>query len=74
LFSTAATFTINGVSIGPTQYSDAIVRAEFWTSGSSTSGNHLLLSPVSTGATLTISVNAGTGGNSTAEVYSASGQ
>jgi hypothetical protein len=74
LFSTAATFTINGVSIGPTQYSDAIVRAEFWTSGGSTSGNHLLLSPVSTGATLTISVNAGTGGNSTAEVYSASGQ
>jgi hypothetical protein len=73
LFSNAS-FTINGVNIGPTQYSDAFLRAEFWNSGGSSSGNHLLLSPVSTGATLTITVNAGTRGNSTAEVYSFSGQ
>jgi len=71
LFSNAP-FTLNGVAIGSTQYADAFLKGEFWNSGGSSSGYHLLLSP-STGATITISINAGPTGNSTAEVFSLSG-
>lgn len=66
-----ASFTLNGVNVGTTQYIDAFQRGEFWTTVNG-GGYHLLLSP-STGATLTISVNAGRSGNTTAEVYSLSG-
>src|SRR5579862_6335643 len=71
LFSNAS-FTLNGTPIGSTQYADAILKGEFWNSGVSSSGYHLMLS-LSTSATLTISVNAGPSGNSTAEVYNLSG-
>ena len=67
LFSNAS-FTMNGVSIGSTQYADAFLKGEFWNSGGSSSGYHLLLS-ATTSPALAISVNAGVSGNSTAEVF-----
>jgi hypothetical protein len=66
-----ASFTMNGVNVGTTQYIDAFQRGEFWSTVNG--GNyHVLLSPT-TGPTLTISVSAGRSGNSTAEVFSLSG-
>ncbi len=66
-----ANFTFNGVNVGDTQYADAFLRGEFWSYVKSSS-YHLLLSST-TSTALTISVNAGTSGNSTAEVYNLSG-
>ncbi len=61
-------YSMNGVNVGTTQYGDANLRGEFWKYVAGT-GYHLLLSS-SSGPRLTITVNAGTAGNSTAEVYS----
>lgn len=65
-------FTLNGASVGTTQYADAILRGEFWQYAQSNANYHVLLSP-STSAALTISVSAGPRGNNTAAVYSISG-
>jgi hypothetical protein len=68
-----ASFTFNGVNVGTTQYADAVLRGEFWHYlGSASSPYHLRLS-LSTAPALTISVNAGTRGNTTAEVINLSG-
>jgi len=66
-----ANFTINGVSVGDTQYSDAFLRGEFWHYVMN-SGYHLRLT-ASKMAPLTIQVSAGPYGNSTAEVYGLGG-
>lgn len=71
LFSNAS-FTLNGVNVGTTQYGDAIARGEFFNQLAANSGYHVLLS-TTVGPTLTISVNAGRSGNTTAEVFSLSG-
>jgi hypothetical protein len=66
-----ASFTINGVSEGSTQYGDAILRAEFNTTTKANTSYHLLLSSTASSTPLTISVNAGyRSGNSTGAVYS----
>ncbi|MBV9304021.1 MAG: hypothetical protein JOY53_18070 [Acidobacteriaceae bacterium] len=68
-----ANFTFNGVNVGNTQYSDAMLRGEFWKYiKSSSSAYHLHLS-LTTKSALTISVNAGGSGNSTAAVYNLGG-
>ncbi len=68
----SANFTLNGVNVGDTQYGDAILRGEFWHYVQSEPSYHLSLS-TSTGSALTISINAGRSGNTTAEVYNLSG-
>jgi len=67
-----APFTLNGQDVGTTQYPDAILRGEFWNQLAPASGYHVLLS-TTTGPTLTITVNAGRAGNTTAEVFSVGG-
>jgi hypothetical protein len=69
IFKNAPT-TLNGVSVGITQYLDAFQRAQFFTKiGPS---YHLLLNPT-TVAPLTISLDGGASGNATAEVVSLGG-
>jgi len=65
-----ATYQFGSHQMANMQYADAILRGEF----STTAGGsyHLTLSHT-TGAALTVSINAGSRGNSTAEVYSLSG-
>lgn len=67
-----ASFTFNGVNVGDTQYGDAFLRGEFWSYTKSESAYHLTLS-MSTKSALTISVNSGSGGSTTAAVYSLGG-
>jgi hypothetical protein len=62
---TSSNTTISGV--GPTQYTDAVLKAEFWNAGGSNAAYHLLLSPVTVNPALTISVKTA---GATAEVYS----
>jgi hypothetical protein len=73
LFSSTS-FAINGQNINNTTYGDAFLQAEFWNLTGSSRKSLLALGPPAIGATLTISVNAGTRGNSTATVYAVSGQ
>lgn len=67
-----AEFTFNNVTVGDTQYADAHLRGEFWSTVQNNSSYHLLLS-ATTGTPLTILVNVGRSGNTTGEVYSLSG-
>lgn len=62
-----ATFTMNGKSVGTTQYIDAFQRAEFW-QNISVAGNryHVMLSPVTTLAEQTFNVPTNKGGTFTA--------
>jgi hypothetical protein len=69
---TSTAFTINGQSVGTTQYADAIMRAEFFTQIPAADNYHVLLS-TSNGAALTLSINAGRTGNQTARVVTLSG-
>jgi hypothetical protein len=56
LFS-PATFTMNGVGVGTTQYADAFLRAEFWQNVSVTGDRfHTMLSPVTVLAEQTFNV------------------
>lgn len=71
LFSSTS-FTLNGVSVGTTQWGDANARGEFFSQLAVGSNYHVLLSPT-VGPTLTISINARTNGTTTAEVFSVSG-
>lgn len=71
LFQSAA-FTFNGTAVGDTQYGDAFLRGEFWSYTRSEPSYHLTLTP-STASKLTISVNAGRYGSTTAAVYNLSG-
>lgn len=64
-----APFTINGVNVGTTQWGDANTRAEFFNQIPAGGNYHVLLS-TTTGPTLTITINAGRAGNTTAEVFS----
>jgi hypothetical protein len=66
-----ASFTLNGVNVGNTQFIDAFQRGEFWSTVNN-GGYHVLLSQ-SLGAALTISVNAGNTGSSTAAVFGLGG-
>lgn len=68
----SAPFTLDGVNVGTTQWPDAKARGEFWNQLAPNSGYHVLLS-TTTGPTLTITINAGRAGNTTAEVFSVSG-
>ncbi len=68
----SAPFTLNGVSVGTTQWPDANARGEFFSQLATGSNYHVLLS-TTTGPTLTISINARTSGTTTAEVFSLSG-
>jgi hypothetical protein len=63
LFQSAA-FTMNGVSVGTTQYSDAFERAEFW-QNVSVAGNrfHTTLSPITTLAEQTLTLTSAQGGD-----------
>jgi hypothetical protein len=54
--------------VGPTQYTDAVLKAEFWNMNAGNSAYHVLLNPPILGPALTITVSRG--GTSTAEVYS----
>jgi hypothetical protein len=61
LFQSTA-FTMNGVGVGTTQYTDAFQRAEFWQNISVTANRyHMMLSPVTTLAeqSLTLTSNQG---------------
>ena len=61
LFQSVA-FTMNGVSIGTTQYADAFLRAEFWKNVSVTGNRfHMTLSPITTLAEQTFDVPTGEG-------------
>ncbi len=68
----SAPFTLNGVNVGTTQWPDANTRGEFFSQLAAGSNYHVLLS-TTTGPTLTISINAGRTGSTTAEVFSVSG-
>jgi hypothetical protein len=53
----SAPFTMNGVSIGTTQYADAFLRAEFWQNVSVTGNRfHMMLGPITTLAEQTFNV------------------
>jgi len=67
-----ATFSFNGKSIGPTQYADAFLRGEFFGASANTASPLLTLS-TTVGAPLTISINAGSSGNNTADVFTLKG-
>ncbi|HZU30800.1 MAG TPA: hypothetical protein VFB79_06770 [Candidatus Angelobacter sp.] len=54
LISAANTFILNGENEGATQYTDAFTRAQF--SHIKGAGYHVVLNPVTVGATLTVSV------------------
>jgi hypothetical protein len=69
---TPTSFIINGTNIGPTQFGDAFLQAQFWNQINSSRSPLLTLS-TTIGSPLTISINAGPRGNSTATVYSLSG-
>lgn len=63
LFQTTA-FTMNGVSVGTTQYADAFERAEFWQNVSPTGNRfHTMLSPIKTLAEQTLTLTASEGGD-----------
>ncbi len=64
-------FTFAGTSIGTMQYEDAFVHGEFWKVAQKS--YHLKLAPSASPA-LTITINAGSQGNSTATIYSAGAQ
>jgi hypothetical protein len=68
----SAPFALNGVDVGVTQWGDANARGQFWNQLAPDSGYHVLLS-TTTGPTLTITINAGRAGNTTAEVFSVGG-
>jgi hypothetical protein len=58
----SAPFTMNGVSVGTTQYTDAFLRAEFWQNVSVTQNRfHTMLSPVTVLAEQSFTVPAGEG-------------
>jgi hypothetical protein len=61
--SDSATFTMNGVGVGTTQYADAFLRAEFWQNVSVTGNRfHTVLSPVTVLAEQTFDVPTNEGG------------
>ena len=61
LFDSAA-FTMNGVGVGTTQYSDAFERAEFWQKVSVTGNRfHTMLAPITTLAEQTLTLTSGQG-------------
>ena len=61
IFQSAA-FTMNGLSVGTTQYPDAFLRAEFWQNVSVTANRfHTMLSPVTVLTEQTFTVPAGEG-------------
>jgi hypothetical protein len=63
LFQSAA-FTMNGVGVGTTQYSDAFERAEFWRNVSVTGNRfHTMLSPITTLAEQTLTLSSSQGGD-----------
>ena len=65
LFQSAA-FTMNGVSVGTTQYSDAFLRAEFWQNLSATADRfHMTMSPVTTLSEQSLTLSASEGGDFT---------
>jgi hypothetical protein len=65
LFNSAA-FTMNGVDVGTTQYSDAFERAEFWQNVSVTGNRfHTMLSPITVLAEQTLTLTSGQGGDFT---------
>jgi hypothetical protein len=65
LFKTAS-FTMNGKSVGTTQYSDAFERAEFWQNVSVTGNRfHTMLSPITTLAEQTLTLTSAQGGDFT---------
>src|SRR5579872_5306755 len=70
-FFSSVPLSFNGVSEGTTQYLDGLQNSAFATTVAA--GHHTIFSPVTVGATLTVSVNAGTNGNTTAEVFSVGG-
>lgn len=62
----SAPFTMNGVNVGTTQYSDAFLRGEFWSLVSVTGNRfHTMLSPVTTLAEQTLSLSSSQGGDFT---------
>jgi hypothetical protein len=62
----AATFTMNSVGVGTTQYADAFLRAEFWQNVSVTGNRfHTVLSPVTVLAEQTFDVPTNEGGTFT---------
>ncbi len=65
LFESVA-FTMNGTSIGTTQYADAFLRAEFWQNVSVTGNRfHVMLSPIMTLSEQTFNVPTNEGGTFT---------
>jgi hypothetical protein len=57
-------FTMNGVGVGTTQYSDGFERAEFWQNVSVTGNRfHTKLSPITTLAEQTLTLTSGQGGD-----------
>jgi hypothetical protein len=63
LFQSTA-FTMNGVDVGTTQYSDAFLRAEFWQNASVTGNRfHTMLSPVTTLAEQSLTLTSSQGGD-----------
>lgn len=59
----SASFTMNGKSVGTTQYIDAFQRAEFWQNVSVTGNRyHVMLSPITTLAEQTFNVPVNEGG------------
>lgn len=70
----ATAFTMNGVSVGTAQYTDAFQRASFWTNVSVTGNRyHTTLSPVTTVSPIVVNVPSGSGTTNDATLYGGCG-
>jgi hypothetical protein len=70
-----ASFSINGTSVGTTQYIDAFQRANFWEANVSITGSryHTMLSPVTTTNAATFNVPSGMGATYSTALYGGCG-